>query len=330
MHPSSHSWRRTVFAVWEARITRCPYPRATWSRTHSSFRQASTSANPYPFPSSTHPTPHQIFHLPKSTTRADVKARYYDLVRIYHPDSPAARAGGVSPETAHARFQAISAAYAVLTGKKPAASSDDREAGEGFAGKARTSYHDLSTAMWRERQRRKADLDVGLDERWKERVMLGAILLVRTLGDFLSRAISLRCESTCGSADLPLCCRLDRRHVRISNIYHAHAGIGRITTDSPVKHPLSIAGGPATFRRLQASIGGVSTRFYPTRSVIAVVATIAQACHSLASSHHIFAASFDIKFMMILCLFFQACDDSGINYVCSFRDTHTVHGKVTA
>ena len=127
----------------------------------------------------------------------------YDLVRIYHPDSPAARAGGVPPETAHARFQAISSAYAVLTGKKPVASIDGGDAGEGFAGKARASYHDLSTAMWRERQRRKVDLDVGLDERWKERLMLGAILVVRTtLRDPLSCASSFPCKSTCGSANL--------------------------------------------------------------------------------------------------------------------------------
>ncbi|RDX39833.1 hypothetical protein OH76DRAFT_515569 [Lentinus brumalis] len=143
-------------------------------------RAASTSANPYPFPTNTHPSPHQIFHLPKSATRADVKARYYDLVRIYHPDSPAARAGGVSPEAAHARFQAIASAYAVLSGKKPAASLDGADS-EGFGTGSRTSYHDLSTAMWRAKQRRRAELDVGLDDRWKERLMLGAVLLAIAL-----------------------------------------------------------------------------------------------------------------------------------------------------
>ncbi|TBU44981.1 hypothetical protein BD309DRAFT_1072370 [Dichomitus squalens] len=145
------------------------------------LRQASTSANPYPFPRTAHPTPHQIFHLPRSATQADVKARYYDLVRIYHPDSPAARAGGISPETAHARFQAISSAYAILTGKKSGSLTEGGETGDGLGGKARASYHDLSTAMWRERQRRKADLDVGFDDRWKDRLMLGAVLLVRSL-----------------------------------------------------------------------------------------------------------------------------------------------------
>ncbi|EIW63200.1 uncharacterized protein TRAVEDRAFT_114217 [Trametes versicolor FP-101664 SS1] len=142
-------------------------------------RAASTSANPYPFPKATHPTPHQIFHLPRSATRADVKARYYDLVRIYHPDSPVASAGGISPEIAHARFQAIASAYAVLSGKKPASSLDGSNAGEGPMAASRATYHDLSTAMWRARQAKRAELDVGLDDRWKERMMLGVILLVR-------------------------------------------------------------------------------------------------------------------------------------------------------
>lgn len=44
-----------------------------------SCRAASTSANPYPFPKAAHPTPHQIFHLPRSATRADVKARCTSL-----------------------------------------------------------------------------------------------------------------------------------------------------------------------------------------------------------------------------------------------------------
>ncbi|KAI0656661.1 hypothetical protein C8Q70DRAFT_1077296, partial [Cubamyces menziesii] len=140
-------------------------------------RLASTSANPYPFPTHAHPSPHQIFHLPKDATRADVKARYYDLVRIYHPDSPSARAGGISAETAHARFQAISSAYAVLSGKKHASSVDGLE--EGFGATVRPSYHDLSTAMWRARQRKRAEMDFGLDDRWKERLMMGAVLLVR-------------------------------------------------------------------------------------------------------------------------------------------------------
>ena len=99
----------------------------------------------------------------------------YDLVRIYHPDAPAARAGGVSAEAAHARFQAIASAYAVLSGMRPSA----HDGSDGPA-TVRTSYHELSTAAWRARRRqRRAELDAGLDERWKERMMVGAILVVR-------------------------------------------------------------------------------------------------------------------------------------------------------
>ncbi|KAL1942795.1 hypothetical protein VTO73DRAFT_5035 [Trametes versicolor] len=154
---------------------------------------ASTSANPYPFPKATHPTPHQIFHLPRSATRADVKARYYDLVRIYHPDSPVASAGGISPEIAHARFQAIASAYAVLSGKKPASSLDGSNAGEGPMAASRATYHDLSTAMWRARQAKRAELDVGLDDRWKERMMLGVILL--TISLFVYQTYSTRSQA---------------------------------------------------------------------------------------------------------------------------------------
>ncbi|KAI0824075.1 hypothetical protein BC628DRAFT_1539456 [Trametes gibbosa] len=158
----------------------CPCRRGDTAASPHSCRTASTSANPYPFPKNAHPTPHQIFHLPQSATRADVKARYYDLVRIYHPDSAAACAGGVPPDAAHARFQAIASAYAVLSGKKSAGSVDGMSAGEGPAAAARTTYHDLSSAMWRARQRRRAEMSVGLDDRWKERMMLGVVGLVRS------------------------------------------------------------------------------------------------------------------------------------------------------
>ena len=38
-------------------------------------RLASTSAGPYPFPTHTRPTPHQIFHLPVGASQPDIKAR---------------------------------------------------------------------------------------------------------------------------------------------------------------------------------------------------------------------------------------------------------------
>ncbi|KAI0930526.1 hypothetical protein AcV5_007215 [Taiwanofungus camphoratus] len=144
-------------------------------RPYHSLRKASTSSNPFPFPTNVNPTPLQIFHLPPSASRDEVKARYYDLVRIYHPDSPISRSA--PPDTAHARFQAISAAYATLSGKAQGASTvDSSSSTEGV----RPDYHSLSTAMWRARQRKRAELDVGMDDRWKDRMMLGAIILVST------------------------------------------------------------------------------------------------------------------------------------------------------
>ena len=99
----------------------------------------------------------------------------YDLVRIYHPDSAISRA--VPPETAHARFQAISAAYSVLTGK--ARRMADVESGT--TSELRPDYHSLSTAMWKAKQRRRAELRVGMDDRWKDGLMFGAITLVRIM-----------------------------------------------------------------------------------------------------------------------------------------------------
>ncbi|KAH7925308.1 hypothetical protein BV22DRAFT_993851, partial [Leucogyrophana mollusca] len=69
----------------------------------------------FPFPLHPRPTPHQIFHLPLGASQADIKGRYYDLVRMHHPDSAHTR--NLPPSERHARFQAITAAYETLCGK---------------------------------------------------------------------------------------------------------------------------------------------------------------------------------------------------------------------
>jgi len=124
--------------------------------------------HPYPYPSHPNPTPHQIFHLPPRASQHDVKTRYYDLVRIYHPDSPIVRSLGLPPEIAHARFQSISAAYGLLRGKKPTDLSDGKE--DLFTAKTRWTMQD------RARQRR-AELHMGWDDRWKDRVIMGAVIV---------------------------------------------------------------------------------------------------------------------------------------------------------
>ncbi|THU89525.1 hypothetical protein K435DRAFT_781561 [Dendrothele bispora CBS 962.96] len=70
---------------------------------------ASASSSSFPFPSHPRPTPHEIFHLSYSASQQDIKARYYELVRAYHPDSPSCRL--LPPSECHRRFQAITAAY---------------------------------------------------------------------------------------------------------------------------------------------------------------------------------------------------------------------------
>lgn len=94
----------------------------------------------------------------------------YELVRIYHPDSPVCR--GLPAEKTQARFHAIRVAYDALRGKVPLSAT-----GEPMPPKK--DYHDLSTAMWRAKQRRRAELNIGIDDKWKDRLMLGVLSLVR-------------------------------------------------------------------------------------------------------------------------------------------------------
>ncbi|KAH7342027.1 hypothetical protein B0J17DRAFT_284688 [Rhizoctonia solani] len=89
----------------------------------ASIRHASTSSGagpssqPYPFPAHTKsPTPFEIFHLSPSASPSDIKSRYYELVRSHHPDCMACRS--LPRAVAHQRFQAITHAYEVLTGKR--------------------------------------------------------------------------------------------------------------------------------------------------------------------------------------------------------------------
>jgi len=82
----------------------------------SQSRMASTSTHrPFPFPAHSRPTPHQIFHLPPGASQKEIKQRYYDLVRVHHPDSPMCRS--LPAEIRHTRFQSITKAYDILRGK---------------------------------------------------------------------------------------------------------------------------------------------------------------------------------------------------------------------
>ncbi|KAG1777683.1 hypothetical protein EV702DRAFT_217108 [Suillus placidus] len=132
---------------------------------------ASKSANPYPYPTQTNPQPHQIFHLPRSANQEDVKRRYYELVRIYHPDSAVAR--HYPSEESQARFQAISRAYDILRGKATS------------SGEPVEATHKVDPIRWSTRLRRPHFDDTVSDERWKERVIMGTVFL--TLAAFVAQ-----------------------------------------------------------------------------------------------------------------------------------------------
>ncbi|KAK0455102.1 hypothetical protein EV421DRAFT_479675 [Armillaria borealis] len=144
----------------------------------TSRRSLATKPNSHPFPRSTNPTPHQIFHLPRSASPEDVKARYYELVRIYHPDTVDS---SVSSELAHARFQSITDAYNVLRGKT-AAKPDPVSGAQKATTAARRAVH----------VRRHRELYEGgaVDDRWKDRMII--VSLIATVVIIAAQAVIVR------------------------------------------------------------------------------------------------------------------------------------------
>ncbi|PPR05235.1 hypothetical protein CVT24_010341 [Panaeolus cyanescens] len=71
----------------------------------------------FPYPKHKQPTPHEIFHLRYGASQAEIKARYFELVRIHHPDSVHVRRSRIGAHDAHNRFRNIKAAYDFLQGR---------------------------------------------------------------------------------------------------------------------------------------------------------------------------------------------------------------------
>ena len=91
-------------------------------------------------------------------------------MRIYHPDSPIART--YPPEISEARFCAISTSYDVLRGRRPTHDPDSPDASL----HPRVDLH----ALWRAKQRLRKDPLEPADDRWKDRILLGSIIVVRS------------------------------------------------------------------------------------------------------------------------------------------------------
>ncbi|KAI0746567.1 hypothetical protein C8Q80DRAFT_1175944 [Daedaleopsis nitida] len=145
-------------------------------------RYASTSAGPYPFPHHTHPTPHQIFHLPLGSTQKEIKARYYELVRVHHPDAPGAR--DLSPTLRRSRFQAITAAYDSLRGRTPGGGRDIYREELARRRRARAAYEAKLNREhgWAYEHPPSPQWTASADDRWKDRVILFAGILALGLG----------------------------------------------------------------------------------------------------------------------------------------------------
>ena len=70
-HRCMHAFLRTTFRQHGTQISRLAGRNASTTR---------GSTNPYPYPSNSNPTPHQIFHLPLSASQQEVKSRC-----VHHP-----------------------------------------------------------------------------------------------------------------------------------------------------------------------------------------------------------------------------------------------------
>ena len=103
-----------------------------------------------------------VVHYTVSTPLGLTQTPDHELVRLYYPDSPSARAGGVSAETARARFHAITSAYAILKEKK--ASGRRTHAGD----------HDLSATT----PSGASEFDEFMKE-WKGSILPDILMLVR-------------------------------------------------------------------------------------------------------------------------------------------------------
>ncbi|EGG13231.1 uncharacterized protein MELLADRAFT_70378 [Melampsora larici-populina 98AG31] len=120
---------------------------STPTPSRTKFSTSSTTRNPtnFPFPNHPYPTPYEIFHLPKTANTIEIKSRYYQLVKIHHPDlgfsiTHLPSSSTTNPSKAHQtgsqsigsedRFKKIVEAYELL--KSPSRRQVYLNSGEGW------------------------------------------------------------------------------------------------------------------------------------------------------------------------------------------------------
>ncbi|KAJ6580770.1 hypothetical protein B0H19DRAFT_982320 [Mycena capillaripes] len=144
---------------------------------HARLFHSTGSSSQYAFPTQPRPTPHEIFHLQRGASQAEIKTRYIELVKLHHPDSQFCR--NLPPAERHKRFQMISSAYDTLRLKRATSEQRDRATWEEIDRRKRAHYRhsrraEYEYAEWKNPR---------VDDRWTDRVILafGFVALVTGL-----------------------------------------------------------------------------------------------------------------------------------------------------
>ncbi|KAJ7902470.1 hypothetical protein B0H13DRAFT_2195415 [Mycena leptocephala] len=137
---------------------------------------STASSSQYTFPTRLEPTPHEIFHLQRGASQAEIKRRYIELVKQNHPDSQLCR--NLSPAERHRRFQMISSAYDTLRLKRDT-QERDRSTWEEIDRRKRAYYRHSRRAEYEYTEWK----NPRVDDRWTDRVILafGFVALVTGL-----------------------------------------------------------------------------------------------------------------------------------------------------